>query len=92
MVEGLSRQRSPTTADALCADDAAESAAVLGGVGAPRAVAVKKPLLGQDGAAHDGADARPHVLVCYLRPGGDCARSTHLKSAIDMQFLICIRF
>ena len=46
-------------------------------------MAVEEPLLGEDGAADDGADARLHVLVRYLRPGGDRARGTHLQPGID---------
>ena len=49
----------------------------------PAAVAVEEPLLGQDGAPHDGADARLHVLVRYLRPGGDRARGSHLQPRIE---------
>ena len=47
-------------------------------------MAVEEPLLGEDGAADDGADARLHVLVRDLRPSCDRERGPHLKSEIGI--------
>ena len=47
-------------------------------------MAVEEPLLGEDGAADDGADARLHVLVRDLRAGCDRERGAHLQSAMGI--------